>query len=166
MNTESQPGAVSAFQASARHSDAHAEEFRAMSLILQHRELLKALDAFEEEIARLRWEDLAHGQAPHQMWDTHLASSLRRFTLKLTSHFAAESGSTYEIFREHPDEGLVGALRQLDAEHPTLFQKFLTVTDHIEEAELPRDEILGELEAAIADFRRHEAREDELFGAG
>jgi len=87
--------------------------------------------------------DLAHGQAPHRFWHTNLAKALHRFTLHLQSWLESEAFATDNLVRERL----------------ALLERFRKIADDIEEAELPRDEVLRELEGAVAAMRQHAERE-------
>ena len=138
-------------------------DFGALSLLLQHRALLIALDRLEAEVTRLRQESSSTLSVTGTI---RLARELRAFTRHLTLHFEAEARCTDEVIRENVDTQLIQALTTLDQEHPRLFLRFLTATEQLEETDVPFTQGLQTLEEAIAIFRRHEAREDALFGTG
>lgn len=144
------------------------DEFKALSLILQHRALVRGLDAIDGAIQSHR--DAASSEAEAA---ARLLPMLRTFTLALPAHFAAESRSTAAIVREGSDDvEFCRKLERLDGEHPRFLARFETGAVDLTgrsggssgaAGALPLDSVLAALALTIEDFRRHEAEEDSLF---
>ena len=144
------------------------DEFKALSLILQHRALVRGLDAIDGQIQSHRDAVLSEAEAT-----ARLLPMLRTFTRALPAHFAAESRSTAVIVRESSDDVELGRqLERLDAEHPCLLALFEAAVAELTERSggssgaagtVLFDSVLAELALAVEAFRRHEAEEDALF---
>jgi len=142
------------------------DDFRALSLLLQHRVLVRGLDLIESTIEACQGAELPSVEAALQ-----LLPMVRSFALALPAHFAAESKSTAALLRDSADAGFSERLEELDRQHPELLASFEVsverLTVHGGSAQgpevLPFEELIDDLRAAIATFRRHEAEEDALF---
>ena len=147
--------------------DTELDDFRALSLILQHRVLERELDAITAAIEACQ----SAGTTEHET-AALLLPMLRRFTLALPEHFAAESKSTASLLRDTEDAEFERRLQQLDSEHPQLLTRFQGILLQMSGQEAPAgvvplrpplDRVIADLVLAVAVFRRHESEEDALF---
>lgn len=141
------------------------DEFRGLSLLLQHRALVSELDAIADAV-----EDCQRTGTPGHEMAARLLPMLRGFTRALPEHFVTESKSTVHLLRNSSDPDFDRRLRQLDDEHPLLLQRFEVVVQELEgypvDQAAPRaltERVLGNLALAIEAFRTHESEEDALF---
>jgi len=140
------------------------DEFRALSLLLQHRALVHALDAMANAIQTCRGAHLTSLETA-----ARLSPLLYGFTQALPEHFAAESRSTTSLLQDGTEPEFERRLRELDSQHPVLLTRFESVLGqlnaHVSSADdaPPLDPVLSELTSAIEAFREHEAEEDALF---
>jgi hypothetical protein len=140
------------------------EEFRALSLLLQHRALVRALDEMADAIFSCRDAELTSLETA-----ARLSPLLYGFTQALPEHFAAESRSTTSLLQDGADPDFERRLRELDGEHPLLLERFEVVLGQLNaHISLPSDPqplepVVAELLSAIEHFRRHEEEEDALF---
>ncbi|HSC87371.1 MAG TPA: hypothetical protein VLC09_08890, partial [Polyangiaceae bacterium] len=106
------------------------EEFHALSLLLQHRELIAWLDGleFEMECIRRAGGEPTLARRAH----TRLLARLGAFTTHLAQHFERESRSTLQVFAEHPDGATRARVLSLDAEHPMLLAAFRDCHDKLD----------------------------------
>lgn len=130
------------------------EEFRALPLILQHRALVKELDAIAAMVESCECTGVMESETAER-----LLPALRRFTAILPVHFAVESKSTAALLRECEDLDFARRLIQLDGEHPHLLVRFEDLARRFTSSE----QVVADLRNAIEDFRRHEEEEDALF---
>lgn len=140
------------------------QEMRPFSLILEHRELMSAVDRLHGDVQLLLANQGEEGQVSGEAWHSALARSLGSFIRDLAAHFESESPATAAIFAEHAERELVDAWQTLEAEHSWLSHRFIGVLGRLEEVGVARYEVLHDLQLAIADFRAHEKREEALFG--
>ncbi len=142
----------------------HKDEFQALPLLLQHRRLLLTLDELDEELDRLRGVSGGLASSPCDEWCPAISAFLESFIRDLSAHFEVESRSTAAIFNAPEDAARRAELEILDREHPDLLRSFQGLETHLKAGDhIDRTQFLFDLESAIAAFREHEAREDELF---
>lgn len=134
----------------------HAEEFHALSLLLQHRKLLAELQELEQALER------PEGEIEDE-WRAVLVAVLDRFVGDLAAHFVTEARSTNDVFGDDPDPRRLQELRRLEREHPGLLRDFRHVLELTKNERMPHSAIVGPLQQAISAFRIHEEREDALF---
>jgi hypothetical protein len=148
-------------------SERELEEFRALSLILQHRVLMTGLEAIDAVLVSCQSSRTADRETA-----TLLLPALQSFTHTLPTHFAAEARSLAALLRAGADPKLGSALQQLDDEHPSLLARFQASIDRLTESaggsgESPWpaafERTMSELMMTMGAFRRHEAEEDALF---
>jgi hypothetical protein len=142
------------------------DDFSALSLLLQHRALVRGLDLIESTI------EACHGaELPSVETALELLPLVRSFTVALPAHFAAESKSTSALLQSSADKAFSDRLAELDSEHPQLLAYFEVSVERLighggspdDPEALTFEEVLADLRTAIATFRRHEAEEDALF---
>lgn len=142
------------------------EQFRGLSLLLQHRALVGRLDAIESAIAACQSSELSDAEMADR-----LLPLLRSFAAALPAHFAAESRSSASLLRDCSDPEFARALAELDGQHPRLlaaFERSVTQLAACASASsgvchVSFEQAIAELLTAIGEFRSHEAREDALF---
>lgn len=146
--------------------DDELEEFRGLSLLLQHRTLVTRLDAIESAITACQSSELSDAEMADR-----LLPLLRSFASALPAHFSAESRSSAALLRDCTDPEFARAIVDLDAQHPRLLAAFEgSIAQLADCAAAPGgvchvsfEQAIAELLTAVGEFRSHEAREDSLF---
>ncbi|HXS18015.1 MAG TPA: hemerythrin domain-containing protein [Polyangiaceae bacterium] len=145
--------------------DSEFEEFRALPIILQHRMLVAELDTIAGVI-----DSWTGGGAEGDPTAARLLLLVGHFTQALPTHFATEEKSTAALLRDGADPEFRRRLLALDSEHPQLLACFQAAVQQLSDFcaagnTQPKalQPAITDLKLAIAEFRRHEAAEDQLF---
>lgn len=121
--------------------------------ILQHRRLLDVLQSIEECV----------GSTDAEYWRSEAEQRLGELVGLLEKHFAVEVATTFPDLRAQRDPARAEQVARLDAEHPVLLAQFRRVRQMLSDPNVTQPEVERAVRRASGAFRRHEARENELF---